>query len=182
LWTRNVIEATRLPPYAQIDFKRIVVAIDPAVSAGEGSDETGIVVAAQGWDGHGYVLGDLSGRYSPTEWAMKAIGAYRRWRADRIVAETNQGGDLIEATLRVVDPNVPLRRVHAKRGKLVRAEPVSALYERRRAHHIGGFPELEDQLCSFAPGASDSPDRLDALVYALTDLMVEPPRPRLLFA
>jgi phage terminase large subunit-like protein len=182
LWTRDMIEATRLPPHSPIDFKRIVVAIDPAVSAGENADETGIVVAGQGWDGHAYVLEDLSGRYSPTEWATKAISGFRRWRADRIVAETNQGGDLIEATLRVVDPSAPLRRVHAKRGKLIRAEPVSALYEQRRAHHIGGFSELEDQLCSFAPGASDSPDRLDALVYALTELMVEAPRPRLLFA
>jgi phage terminase large subunit-like protein len=100
------------------------------------------------------------------------VGAYRRWRADRIVAEVNQGGAMVESTIRTVDPSASLRLVHASRGKIVRAEPVSALYEQRRVHHVGGFYELEDQLCSFAPGSKDSPDRLDALVYAITDLMI----------
>lgn len=181
LWTRDLIEAARVPAGAPIDFKRIVVAIDPAITVSEESDETGIVVAGLGWDDRGYVLEDLSGKYSPTDWATKAIAAYRRWRADRIVAEVNQGGQMVESTLRVVDPNAPVRTVHAKRGKLIRAEPVSALYEQRRVHHVGAFDELEDQLCSFAPGVSDSPDRLDALVYAISDLMVARPVPQLVF-
>lgn len=173
LWTRDSIEAGRVPKNTMLEFQRIVIAVDPAVSNNEDSDETGIIVAALGFDGEGYVLEDLSGRYTPTEWATKAVGAYRRYRADRIVAEVNQGGLLVENTIRVIDPNVSLRMVHASRGKLIRAEPVSALYEQRRVHHLGGFFELEDQLCSFAPGSKDSPDRLDALVYAITDLMVE---------
>jgi phage terminase large subunit-like protein len=181
LWTRDMIEAARRPKEFFPDLKRVVVAIDPACSSGEDSDESGIIVAGVGYDDAGYVLEDLSGRYTPTEWATKAVGAYRRHRADRIVAEVNQGGAMVENTIRVIDPNVPLRLVHASRGKIVRAEPVSALYEQGRIHHVGGFAELEDQLCSFAPGSKDSPDRLDALVYALTDLMIGGARPVLLF-
>jgi phage terminase large subunit-like protein len=175
LWTRSMIEATRLAPATPVDCERIVVAIDPAVSVGEDSDETGIIVAGLGsWDGRGFVFEDLSGKFSPVEWAARAVAAYRRHMADRIVVEVNQGGDLVENVLRTVDPNVPIRRVHAKRGKLVRAEPVSALYEQARVSHVGAFEVLEDEMCSFAQGAPDSPDRLDALVYALTDLMVTP--------
>ena len=181
LWSRDLIEAARVPADTPIDLQRIVVAIDPAISVGEESDETGIIVAGLGWDDRGYVLEDLSGKYSPTEWATKAIAAYRRWRADRIVAEVNQGGEMVTNTLRVVDPNAPVRTVHAKRGKLIRAEPVSALYEQRRVHHVGSFDELEDQLCTFAPGVTDSPDRLDAFVYALSDLMVARSAPVLCF-
>jgi phage terminase large subunit-like protein len=181
LWTRDLIEAARVPADTPIDFKRIVVAIDPAISVGEDSDETGIIVGGLGWDDHAYVLEDLSGKYSPTEWAVRAIGAYRRHLADRIVAEVNQGGEMVANTLRVVDPNAPVRTVHAKRGKLIRAEPVSALYEQRRVHHVGVFDELEDQLCTFAPGVADSPDRLDALVYAISDLMVTAPAATLCF-
>jgi phage terminase large subunit-like protein len=171
LWNRDVIEAKRLPAeYAEkIEFERIVVAIDPAISVSEDSDETGIIVAAKGFDERAYVLEDLSGKFSPTEWATRAIAAYRRWSADRIVAEINQGGEMVASTLRVVDPNVPLRVVHAKRGKLIRAEPVSALYEQGRVSHVGTFEALEDQLCMFAPGVNDGPDRLDAVVYALSD-------------
>jgi predicted phage terminase large subunit-like protein len=140
------------------------------VSVGENSDETGIVVAGLGYDDHGYILEDLSGKYSPTEWATKAIAAYKRHCADSITAEINQGGAMVETAIRAVDANVPYRRVHASRGKITRAEPVSALYEQRRVHHAGSFPELEDQLCSFEPGSTKSPDRLDALVWAITDL------------
>ena len=173
LWSRDMIEASRRPKEFAPDLKRVVVALDPACSSEADSDETGIIVAGIGYDDEGYVLEDLSGRYTPTEWATKAVGAYRRHRADRIVAEKNQGGAMVESTIRVVDPNVPLRLVHASRGKIVRAEPVSALYEQGRVSHVGGFAELEDQLCSFAPGSRDSPDRLDALVYALTELMLD---------
>ena len=116
------------------------------------------------------MLDDLFGRYSPVEWARKAIMAYKKWWAYRIVIEVNQGG--AENTLRMVDPNVLVRTVHASHGKIIRAEPVSALHEQHRVSLVGCFPELEDQLCSFEPGSTNPPDRLDAMVYALTDLMV----------
>jgi predicted phage terminase large subunit-like protein len=151
-----------------------VVAIDPAVTNSEESDETGIVVAGLGTDGHGYVLDDFSGRYSPDGWARKAILAYHQWGADRVVAEVNNGGDLVATVLRTVDPNVSYSAVHASRGKVTRAEPVAALYEQRRVHHVGTFAELEDQLCQWTPGDTKSPDRLDALVWAVTELMVQP--------
>ncbi len=173
LWTRDRIEALRVERAPEL--RRVVVAIDPAVTAGEDSDETGLVVAGVGADGHGYVLEDASGRHAPTEWARRAVALFHRHGADRIVAEVNQGSALVEATLRVVDGNVPYRGVHASRGKIIRAEPVSALYEQGRVHHVGALPALEDQLCTFAPGSARSPDRLDALVYALTELIVGAP-------
>jgi phage terminase large subunit-like protein len=180
LWSRAMIEARRLAAGTPVDCERVVVAIDPAVSVGENSDETGLIVVGMGFDKRGYVLEDLSGKYAPIEWARAAVWAYRRHMADRIVVETNQGGDMVESTLRMVDRSIPIRRVVAKRGKLVRSEPISALYEQGRVSHVGVFERLEDQLCSFAPGAGDSPDRLDALVYALTDLLARP-RPVLHF-
>ena len=172
LWTYSMIESTRLPIGARLDFKRVVVAVDPAATAGEDSDETGIVVAALGSDDRGYVLADLSGKFSPQEWASRAIGAYRKYAADRIVIEVNMGGDMAEQTLRTVDRAAPITRVHAKRGKVTRAEPVASLYEQGRVSHIGMFETLEDQMTSYAPGSSDSPDRMDSLVYALSALMV----------
>ena len=172
LWSRDMIEACRIPKGTEPPMRRIVVAIDPAISMTETSDATGIVVAGLGDDGHGYVLEDLSGKYSPTEWATKAVAAYKRHKADRIVAEANQGGAMVETTLRAVDRSVPVRLVHASRGKITRAEPVSALYEQHRVHHIGSFPELEDECCSFEPGSTNSPDRMDGLVWAITDLML----------
>ena len=124
------------------------------------------------------MLADISGRYPPTEWARLAIAAYRTHRADRIVAEVNNGGDMVGATLRMVDPNVAFTAVHASRGKVVRAEPVAALYQQGRAHHIGTFPQLEDQMTNFTSdidrvAAGYSPDRVDALVWAFTELLVE---------
>ena len=180
LWSRALIEETRWPVHRNIpDLVRIVVAIDPAVSTGEDADETGIIVAGKDADGHGYVLADQSGRYAPTEWARAAIGLYRQYKADRIVAEVNNGGDMVEATVRMVDANVSYGKVHASRGKVMRAEPVAALYEQHRVHHVGAFPTLEDQQCGFAAdfdraSAGFSPDRVDALVWALTDLLVTP--------
>ncbi|MGB3271813.1 MAG: terminase family protein [Xanthobacteraceae bacterium] len=158
------------------ELKRIVVAIDPAVSNSEGSDETGIVVAGIDHNDHGYVLADLSGRYGPRDWAIKAVCAYRDHKADRIVAEVNNGGAMVETTLRMVDASVPYRAVHASRGKVTRAEPISALYEQGKIHHVGTFSALEDQMCSFTSDfdrnrAGYSPDRLDALVWCLTELM-----------
>jgi phage terminase large subunit-like protein len=172
LWRRDQIEAARVqtPP----TLKRVVVALDPALPGGEESAETGIVAVGLGVDGHGYVLGDLTLRASPAVWASRAVAAYHDYEADRLVAEVNSGGDMIEHTLRTVEPRLSFRQVRATRGKLTRAEPVAALYEQGKIHHVGAFPALEDQLTTWIPG-EPSPDRLDALVWALTDLMLAPP-------
>jgi predicted phage terminase large subunit-like protein len=182
LWNHGLIDAARVsaaPDLTRPELTRIVVAIDPAVSSGEHSDETGIIVAGKNSEGHGYVLSDLSGHYRPAEWAKAAISAYREHRADRIVAEVNNGGEMVEATLRMIDPNVPYAAVHAARGKVARAGPVAALYEQGRIHHLGALPQLEDQMCAFTSdfdrdAAGYSPDRVDALVWALSELFVEP--------
>jgi predicted phage terminase large subunit-like protein len=177
LWQAEWIDRDRLAknPDRDPDLKRIIVAIDPAVSNNEGSDETGIVVAGVDKNGRMYVLEDKSGRYAPHEWAGEAIHAYRRHRADRIIAEVNNGGLMVENTIRAVDSRVSFKAVHASRGKVVRAEPISALYEQRRVHHVGIFPTLEDQMCAFTSDFDRSrngysPDRVDALVWALTEL------------
>jgi predicted phage terminase large subunit-like protein len=177
LWSQGLIDGTRIS--AAPELTRIVVAIDPAATSGEDADETGVVVVGQDKDGQGYVLADCSGRYTPIEWARIAISAYRTHHADRIVAERNNGGDMVEATLRMVDQNVPVTTVWASRGKVTRAEPISALYEQGRMHHVGTFPQLEDQLTNFTSdfdreAAGYSPDRLDAMVWAATELLVEP--------
>jgi phage terminase large subunit-like protein len=184
LWTRALIEACYLRPYETTPFpihlfRRIVIGVDPAVSNNEGSDETGIVVAGtRVQDDHMVVIDDASGRYSPIEWAQKVVKLYRQYKADKIVAEVNNGGDLVETTLRIVDPNLPVKKVHARKGKFTRAEPISALYERGEAHHLGAFPILEDQLCQFTSdldvkSLGYSPDRADAMVWAATELKVE---------
>src|SRR5215813_12314052 len=177
LWSHASIEASRLRSAPVMT--RVVVAIDPAVTSGEEADETGIVVAGKDQNGHGYVLADISGRYPPTEWARLAITAYATHRADRIVAEVNNGGDMVGATLRMIDPNVAFTAVRASRGKVVRAEPVAALYQQVRVHHIGTFPQLEDQMTNFTSdidraAAGYSPDRVDALVWAFSELLVAP--------
>ena len=174
LWTRDMLDECRTTTVPSLT--RVVVAIDPAVSANTSSDETGIVVAGVAVDGHAYVLEDRTIKGSPAEWAAAAVTAYHVHKADRIVAESNQGGDMVSHTLRTVDKNVPIRLVHASRGKRTRAEPVAALYEQGRVHHAGSFPELEDQLCTWTPDGA-SPDRLDALVWALTELMVSAQAP-----
>lgn len=168
LWTQAQIDEARVtetPPLA-----RIVVAIDPAVTSGENSDETGIIVAGVSNDGHYYVIEDCTVKASPDAWARTAVDAYHRHNADRIIGETNNGGDMIELLLRQVDPSVSFRKVTATRGKLVRAEPIASLYEQHRAHHVGGYPQLEDQMCSYTIDSKDSPDRMDALVWAMTEL------------
>ncbi len=169
LWTRDLLDLHRVTDYPELT--RIVVAIDPAASSGARSAETGIVAAGVR-NRDAFVLDDCSMRGSPIDWARAAIALFHRTKADRIVAEANQGGEMITQTLRTVDPSVPVRLVHASRGKQTRAEPVAALYEQGRVHHVGFFPTLEDQLCSWVPGM-DSPDRLDALVWALTELVVQ---------
>jgi phage terminase large subunit-like protein len=169
LWSHGLIDAARVTVHP--DLVRIVVAIDPAASSGEHADETGIIVAGRDAEGHGYVLADASGHYPPAEWAKAAVIAYRTHHADRIVAEVNNGGEMVEAMLRMTDPNVPFAAVHASHGKVARAEPVAALYEQGRVHHLGAFAPLEDQMCAFSSDfdrniAGYSPDRVDALVWA----------------
>ena len=166
-----MIDASRVTSLPEM--RRIVVAVDPAVSSKETSAETGIVACGVGEDGHAYVLEDRSTRGTPNEWASEAVASYHRLKADRIVAEANQGGDMVRHTLDTVERGVPIRLVHASRGKRVRAEPIAALYEQGKVHHLGMFADLEDQLCSWVPDRSASPDRLDALVWALTELVVD---------
>ncbi len=168
LWQQDTIEKTRVLRTPLL--KRVVVAVDPEATSTEESAETGIIVAGIGPDGHGYVLDDCSLRDTPHRWATAAVTAYHKHKADRIVAETNQGGEMVENTIRTVDKFVSYKGVHASRGKQTRAEPIAALYEQGMVHHVGCFPELEDQLCQWTPG-DKSPDRLDALVWALTELM-----------
>ncbi len=181
LWTREIIGLNRIDKDELPEMKRIIVAIDPAATSGSGSDETGIIVAGLGVDNHAYVLEDLSGNYTPSEWASKALEAYGRHKADRIVAEVNQGGDMIEHTLRTYEPNVSYKAVHASRGKIARAEPIAALDCQGRIHHAGIFGALEDQMCRFVTSGKDSParsspDRVDARVWAMTELMLNKPR------
>lgn len=170
LWSRSWIENTRIKTEQLPSLYRIVVAIDPAVTSGEDSDETGIVIAGATNDGHFYVLEDATMKGTPDSWGKRAVQAYKDWKADRIVAEVNNGGDMVVMVLQQVDKFVPVTKVHATRGKRMRAEPISALYEQGRVHHVGSFTKLEDQMVSWTPESNDSPDRLDALVWSLTEL------------
>ncbi len=171
LWSPKLIEEARLSKDTERDLTQIIVAIDPAVTANDNSDETGILVVGKDHKNEYYVLEDLSGKYTPDKWAKQSINAFYDWGADRIVAEVNNGGDLVERLIRNIDPNVSYRSVRATRGKIVRAEPISALYEQRRVHHLGFFEELESQMCSYTGEVGQgSPDRLDALVWGLTEL------------
>lgn len=169
LWRRTSIESARTEEHPSLT--RIVVGVDPAVTSGDDSDSTGIVVAGMSADGHYYVLDDVTLKASPQEWATKAVEVYEKYKADRIVAETNNGGDLVIHLLQQVNPSVSTKKVTATRGKQMRAEPIAALYEQGRVHHVGYFTELEDEMCEFEPGITrNSPDRMDALVWALTEL------------
>jgi phage terminase large subunit-like protein len=181
LWTSEMLERLRRRRVPALD--RIVVAVDPAVSAGKGSDACGIVVAGavtQGppQDWCAYVLADATVQgVGPSDWARAVVRAFEVWEAERVVAEVNQGGALVETVLRQVDPFVPVRRVHATRNKAVRAEPVAALYEQGRVFHAGAFGGLEDQMVQMTGrgyAGQGSPDRVDALVWALHDLMIAP--------
>lgn len=173
LWKRDWIESARVKAIPT-QLTRIVVAVDPAVSSNADSCETGILVVGRDAAGHAYVLQDSSGVYDPLQWAAHVAAVFGYWKADRVVAEVNNGGDLVEANLRAVAPNLPFSAVHASRGKAVRAEPVSALYEQGRVHHVGMFAKLEDQMCEWDPSNPNmkSPDRVDALVWGLTDLLL----------
>ena len=171
LWTRENIEANRVREAPAL--LRVVIAIDPSGGSSEGHAEVGIVAAGRGGDAHAYVLRDVSERLAPERWARRAVQLYYELKADRIIAEANYGGAMVEATIRAVDPSVPVRLVSASRGKRLRAEPVSALDEQGKIHHVGLLAELEEQLCSWVPDSGDaSPDRLDARVWAITELML----------
>jgi phage terminase large subunit-like protein len=176
LWTRDMIDDYRVN--AEIDMKRVVIAVDPSGNSGgdENSDDIGIVAAGLGVDGRAYVLGDYSCDLSPEGWARRVAEVYSFHQADRIVAERNFGGAMVEAVIRTANPKLPVKMVTASRGKVARAEPIAALYEQGRVSHVGSFPALEDQLCAMTPSGyvgEGSPDRADALVWALTELMLE---------
>lgn len=178
LWTDELINATRMRRNANgtlpVTIKRIVIAVDPAVSSKDTSDETGIIVAGIGNDNHLYVIADASGKYGPSEWASRVISLYHQYRADRVIAEVNNGGDLVESILRTIDHTVSYRAVHATRDKLTRAEPIAALYEQGKAHHIDQLLDLELEMTTWeAKKASKSPNRIDALVWAATELCIK---------
>jgi phage terminase large subunit-like protein len=168
LWRYQDIEETRVE--ALPEMVRVIVAVDPAVTSGDDSDETGIVVVGKGVDGRGYVIADRSCRDTVLGWAQRVVAAYEEFGADRVVAEKNQGGDFIEQTIRSVLPTVAYKGVTARVGKRLRAEPIAALYEQRRISHVGSFDKLEGQMLEWLPDSGTSPDRLDALVHGLTEL------------
>ena len=179
LWTTELLDYTRYTPQHHTPlpkFIRIIVAVDPSGCAGPEdtrSDEVGIVVAALGTDGHGYLLEDLSGRYGPAVWGEIVSDAYERHQADKVVAERNFGGEMVAEVIRAHNPNLNIGLVTATRGKVVRAEPIAALYDLNKMHHVGHFPEIEDQLCAFTVTGYQglkSPDRADAMVWAMTEL------------
>ena len=182
LWTLARLDELRVAEADVPELRRIVVAIDPSGSSEEHASEQGMVVAgvgechckpgAEGPETHGFLLQDISGHYTPNEWARRAVAAYKHRKADRIIAEANYGGEMVRATIRTVDRSVAYKAVHATRSKQVRAEPIAAMSERKQGiiHHVGVFPELEEQLCNWVPGMK-SPDRLDAYVWAFTELL-----------
>lgn len=172
LWHQNIIDKYR--EIEAPELRRVVIAIDPATTKKKDSDETGIILGGLGVDNHVYIIEDESGVYSPNGWGMRCIGLYFTHKADRVVAETNQGGDMVENTLRTIDRNVSYKGVHAKRGKFLRAEPVAALYEQGKVHHVGRLPGLETQMTTWEPDSDpNSPDRVDAMVYLVTELLLE---------
>jgi phage terminase large subunit-like protein len=209
LWRRDQIDRDRVSAdndtIRSLNLQRIVIAVDPAMTSGEDSDETGIIVAGIGepferehgiYAGprglHGYVLEDASGKFTPLEWSHKVAQLYQQYQANAVIVEVNQGGDLVESNLRAAKIDLPITKIHASKGKRTRAEPVATLYEQHRVHHVGALENpkvgedddrcpLETQLCTWEPENVEgdkrttqrSPDRLDALVYALTDLMVD---------
>jgi len=180
LWSRQMLETPRCKTAPAL--LRLVIAVDPAVTSGPNADLTGIVAAGLSEDNHIYILRDASGRLSPDGWARRIVALYEELRADLVLGEVNQGGELVGAVLRTIAPLLPFKAVTAQRGKVLRAEPVVALYEQGRIHHVGVLPELEDEMCRFTPTGlqgGHSPDRIDALVWAVTELMQESAQPRL---
>ncbi len=172
LWQRKMIADNRVSDINLDELVRIVVGIDPAGTSKETSSETGILVCGVDSNLEGYVIDDLSCRRRPKGWASEAIRAYQKYGADRIIAEMNFGGEMVESVIRNVDPDVSYKSIYASRGKRARAEPISALYEKGRIHHVGVFKDLEDQQCNFTPETKKSPDRIDALVWCFTELII----------
>lgn len=175
LWARANIDNHRKTAHSMPDMQRVVVGVDPSVTNEEGSDETGIICAGLGVDGEGYVWNDSSGRMSPNGWGKKSVSLFHSESADVVVAECNNGGDMVRDTIKSVDSNVNVKLVRASRGKVIRAEPVAALYEQGRVHHVGNLDTLEDQMVSFTSdfdrkSQGYSPDRVDALVWAISEL------------
>ncbi len=172
LWTHELIEKGRVKSARLEDMRRIVVAVDPNVTSKETSDDCGIVIVAESYSGDFYVWADRTRVHpTPDEWASTTAVAYYEFQADRVIGEVNNGGDLVEANLRNKDKDISYKAVRATRGKILRAEPIAALYEQGRVHHIGAFAELEDQMTTYSPiNDTESPDRLDALVWGLTEL------------
>lgn len=170
LWNHSLLDSTRVQSAPHL--AQIVVGVDPAVSSGEKADYTGIVVVGRSYDGHFYVLEDATMKGTPSQCMAKAVNCYHRWRADLVVGEVNNGGDYIESVLKAVDSSVAYKSVRATRGKQVRAQPISALWEQGRGHIVGVLPKLEDQLCVYTPDAKESPDNLDAMVWGATELNV----------
>lgn len=180
LWTRAMFDDNRVK--VAPEMQRLVVAVDPSGTAGESDDgdSIGIVVAGKGVDGRAYVLADRTCKLSPDGWGRRAVAAYHEFGADRMVAERNFGGAMVQHVIRTIDPKVSYKEVTASRGKVMRAEPIAALYEQGKVSHLGGLEVLEDQCCQIGPDGyigEGSPDRADALVWALTDLMLEPDIP-----
>lgn len=175
LWNLSAIDSLRVPDIDEVpDLREVVVAVDPAVTSGEDADETGIVAAGTDYDGHGHVLEDHSGRYTPEQAMRLVVDTYHALQADAVVVEANNGGDYLPAMIHSIDRTVRVETVTATRGKALRAQPVAALYEQGRVHHVGMFPDLEDQMTAWTPDDKTSPDRLDALVWAFTRLMLRP--------
>ncbi len=179
LWQRQLIQY-RQPTYDEAgkpDLKRIVIAIDPATTTHDHSDETGIVVVGVDDMNQAYILEDLSGKFSPNDWGTRVVNSFYRLKADRVVVEINKGGDLVENVLRAIDSTIPIKAVRATRGKYTRAEPIAALYEQGRVFHAQPFSILETQMCDYVAGlTSKSPDRMDALVWGVTELLLESER------
>jgi phage terminase large subunit-like protein len=172
LWNHAIIDAARVRDYP--DIVRVVIAVDPAVSSNPDSDDTGIGAAGLGVDGEVYILADATVQSAtPNEWGKAVVACYDKWQADLIVAEVNQGGDLVESNVRAQRAYIPFKKIHARRSKALRAEPVAALYEQGRIHHVGVFSELEDEMCEWNPlmAGQASPNRVDWIVYAVTELL-----------
>ena len=181
LWNSTMINQARyhgkLP-----DMQEVVIGIDPAVTGNEKSDMTGIIAAGKSSDGRFFILADASVKASPLQWSLQVNKLYEFFQADRVVGEVNQGGDLIETVLRQTAPHIPFKAVRASRGKFMRAEPIAALYEQNKVFHAGNYPELEEQMLNYTPNSTKSPDRLDAMVWALTYLAEKNHLPRLITA
>lgn len=171
LWNGQMLDDLRTPEFDRsiTPLERIVVGVDPAGTAVRRSDETGIVVVGKIGE-HWYVLEDASGKYTPAAWANRVVAMYEKWSADKVVVEKNYGGDMVESNMRSVSASLPIQTVNSRRGKFTRAEPIAALYEQGKVHHVGTFNTLEEQMTEWVPGTGDSPDRVDALVHAITAL------------